>query len=129
MYFHSTSLGKILLAAAGSEKARMYLGAGPLPALTAHTITDPSVIIDALRQIRRDGYATVIEENLQGVISVAAPVRDHDGHVVAGLSVAFSKGAMNLQLETIAELAVSASDNISRSLGCPDEWSRRWAHE
>ena len=127
MHFHSTALGKVLLAAAGTDKARTYLGAGPLPALTSCTITDPSALLAAIPQTRRNGYATVLEENLQGIVSVAAPVRDQDGDVVAGLSVAYPLQTMNLEIEEVVELAISASDNVSRSVGCPDDRLRQWS--
>jgi DNA-binding IclR family transcriptional regulator len=118
MPLHSTAGGKVLLASVSDDKARGLLGGNPLAAITPQTITDPESLIASLPAIRRQGYATVAEENIPGVLSVGAPIRDRGGRVVAALSVAFPKFLdAALTVEKVAPLVVDAAARTSKSLG------------
>ena len=120
MPLHSTSAGKVLLAALADSEARKLLGSRKLAAITPHTVTDPSALIASLPRVRRQGYATVNEENIPGVLSVGAPIRDRTGGVVAALSVAFPKYLdSGLTLASVEPLVTSAALNVSRMLGMP----------
>src|SRR5436305_1842601 len=96
------------------------LGVRKLAAITPHTVTDPSALIASLPRVRRQGYATVNEENIPGVLSVGAPIRDRTGGVVAALSVAFPKYLDSaLTLAGVEPLVTGAALNVSRMLGMP----------
>ena len=58
-----------------------------LVAFTAHTIVSWEEWEDTLAKVRKDGYATNIEELEHGYAAVAAPVRDQTGHTVAAISI------------------------------------------
>lgn len=114
---HSTGIGKTLLAFGTREVLEQVL-AGPLPARTANTITDPEALRADLQRIRDRGFAIDDVENEEGVRCVAAPVRDHLGETVAAISV--SAPAYRFSLEDVIELApsvVATADEISRRLG------------
>jgi DNA-binding IclR family transcriptional regulator len=120
MPLHSTSAGKVLLAALPEGEARKLLGARRLLAITPHTITDPVALMASLPRVRRQGFATVNEENIPGVLSVGAPIRDRNGEVVAALSVAFPKYLdSGLTLASVEPLVTGAALRVSRSLGMP----------
>ena len=46
---------------------------------------DPEALRERLREIRRDGYAWVLEEFDEGIASVAAPIADGSGEVIAAV--------------------------------------------
>ena len=118
MPLHSTAAGKVLLASLDPGEARKLLGRAKLAAITPHTITDPAALIASLAKVRRQGYATVVEENIPGVLSVGAPITDRGGHVVAALSVAFPKYLESgLTLQGSIPLVTAAALRISRALG------------
>jgi DNA-binding IclR family transcriptional regulator len=120
MPLHSTSAGKVLLAALADSEVRKLLGGRKLAAITPHTVTDPAALIASLPRVRRQGYATVNEENIPGVLSVGAPIRDRSGGVVAALSVAFPKYLdAGLTLASVEPLVTGAALNVSRMLGMP----------
>ncbi|MCP3805085.1 IclR family transcriptional regulator [Allokutzneria sp. A3M-2-11 16] len=83
---HATAVGKIILAFSEPELFAEVAGR-ELPRSTPHTITLPSVLAQALRAARRDQVAYSLEERSLGASSVAAPVRQADGTLVAALSV------------------------------------------
>ncbi|MDP1963503.1 MAG: IclR family transcriptional regulator C-terminal domain-containing protein, partial [Reyranella sp.] len=118
MPLHSTGAGKVLLASMSDGQARKVLGSGRLAAITRQTITDPAVLVAALAKVRRQGFATVAEENIPGILSVGAPIRDRAGQVVAALSVAFPKYLdAELTLRSVAPLVADAALRVSRTLG------------
>jgi IclR family KDG regulon transcriptional repressor len=120
MPLHSTSAGKVLLAALGDGEARKLLGTRKLAAITPQTITDPAFLVGSLARVRRQGFAIVNEENIPGVLSVGAPIRDRTGSVVAALSVAFPKYLdAGLSLQSAEPLVTGAAQRISRLLGTP----------
>ncbi|MDO0933894.1 IclR family transcriptional regulator C-terminal domain-containing protein [Streptomyces sp. DG2A-72] len=81
---YATSMGRVMLAGV-PEAAR---APGELKALTPRTVTDPSVLSAILEDVRAQGYALVDEELEEGLRSIAVPVRDRTGRVVAAVNVA-----------------------------------------
>ena len=51
MPLHSTSAGKVLLAALSDAEARRVLGSRKLPAITPHTNTDPAAIVKVVESL------------------------------------------------------------------------------
>jgi len=118
MPLHSTAAGKVLLASLSDPEARKLLGHGKLAAITPHTVTDPAVVIAGLARVRKQGYATVAEENIRGVLSVGAPILDRSAKVLAALSVAFPKYLDSaVTLQSITPHVVAAAQRISRAAG------------
>jgi DNA-binding IclR family transcriptional regulator len=78
--------GKVLLAYAPQHCVERVLTKG-LEANTDETICDPVRLRQALRQVRRQGYATDLEEFTRGMLCFAAPVFDANMDVVGALGV------------------------------------------
>jgi len=83
---HAVSSGQILLAYAPTAFVQRYLGR-PIEAFTDHTLVAADALLERLRAIRRDGYTWALEEFDEGISSVAAPVTDASGEVVAAVHV------------------------------------------
>ena len=120
--FHSTAMGKAILAGESEARARALLGPRPLRKLTNHTQLDPDAVIAELETVRRQGYATSIEENLVGIVSSGACVRNASGRCIAAISIAYVPTLQpQIRLaEAINKVAAGAKE-ISRRLGCPEE--------
>jgi len=84
---HLTSLGKLFLAAESPQKVRDYAKRTGLPGKTPHSLTTLTALEKELDKVRRHGVAYDDEEAEMGLKCVAAPIYDHDGEVVAALSV------------------------------------------
>src|SRR4051812_28249847 len=118
MPLHSTAAGKVLLAAQSDADARKLLGQGKLAAITSHTLTDPAAVVASLAKVRKQGFATVSEENIRGVLSVGVPIRGRCGKVLAAVSVAFPKYLdAGLTLQSVAPLVLAAAQRVSRAVG------------
>jgi DNA-binding IclR family transcriptional regulator len=117
---HSTSSGKCLLAFSPPEVIDAVVAAG-LPRLAPRTITSRAMLVRVLRQVRRDGYASSIDESEPGATSVAAPVFGVDGTVIAAVSVAGP--SLRITPESIprySRLVRRAADAISSGMGHRD---------
>lgn len=86
---HAGASPKLLLAFSPQAEIDAYLReCHPLAAFTDNTITDPGILLAELERIRARGYAVSDEELDRGICSIAAPIRDRTGGVIAGVSVA-----------------------------------------
>lgn len=114
---HTVSAGKAIIAFLGEQEEGALLD-GHLKALTAHTITDRRAFGAELGRVREQGYATAFEELEEGLHALAAPVFNHEGRVVASVSV--SGPAYRLTRERVREIApqvIEVARQISRELG------------
>ncbi len=84
---HVTAVGKLFLAEDGPKKLREYVERTGLPGFTPTSLTTLAALERELDRTRRHGVAFDNEEIEQGLRCIAAPVRDDDGELVAGLSV------------------------------------------
>jgi DNA-binding IclR family transcriptional regulator len=83
---HATGVGLVLLAHAPTEVFDEVLAAGPRRYLP-NTLTEERELRRRMAEIRSFGISTSVEELTRGAFSVAAPVRDAHGGVVAAVSV------------------------------------------
>jgi IclR family transcriptional regulator, pca regulon regulatory protein len=83
----ATSMGRVLLAGQSDDWLDGYLLSTPLKALTPRTIAEPARLRAELVRIRRQGWALVDQELEEGLRSVAAPIHDGDGRVIAAVNV------------------------------------------
>ncbi|MFH9060166.1 IclR family transcriptional regulator C-terminal domain-containing protein [Streptomyces coeruleorubidus] len=87
-----TSVGRVILAHLPDEDVEARLARAELKPLTTRTVATPEALRAELRRVRRQGYAVVDQELEEGLRSVAAPVRDRDGEVVAAVNIAVHAG-------------------------------------
>ena len=85
---YCTSMGKVLLANQPPERLKVILERTDLARRGPNTITAREALITALRRVRQLGYAVNDEELAPGLRSIAAPIRDAGGDVVAAVNVA-----------------------------------------
>lgn len=91
-----------------------------MPARTDHTHTDPAKLLHELAAVRERGYAEDHEENEAGVIAVGAPVFDHSGTAVGGMSAATLSNFSDADSMTRCGRAVAAAaKRFSLTLGAP----------
>ncbi len=115
---HSTSLGKVLLAALPPAKFETFLKTVPLLASSPNTITDPTLLRAEVERVRQTGIAFDDAEFNAEVRCIAAPVRDYTGEVVAALGVSGPIWRMTLQRMNDLEVLVRATaEQLSRDLG------------
>jgi IclR family KDG regulon transcriptional repressor len=116
---HYGMLGMVLMAYLSVEEINEILEKDPLGAHTPHSITDEYDFKHRLGEIRKDGYVIEREEAVEGIVGIAAPIRDYSRRVVAALGVALPVGQLNEEegVKTIVDLVKNTTDAISSDLG------------
>ena len=82
-----TSLGKVLLAALPPGQAERVLAEPSRSGITPRWQPDAAGRAAELREVRARGWSLTDEQLAAGIRSVAAPLRDGDGQVIAALNV------------------------------------------
>jgi len=123
---HAGGGPKVLLAHAPAAVREAVLS-GRLEGYTATTLTSRERLEPALADIRRLGFTLSIGELDSDVFSMASPVRDYTGEVVAALSVAGPvsrlTGEMRVRIRT---KVIDAAFRLSEALGL-ENWRARGA--
>jgi DNA-binding IclR family transcriptional regulator len=116
---HCTSTGKVLLAHLPEQRLAGLLEGWRPEQKTDATICDLGRLRAELELVRAQGWAENIGESELGVASVAAPVRNARGEVIAAVSVAGP--VMRVNGDTLRRFfrasVVQAADAISDQLG------------
>ena len=84
---HSTANGKILLAFADEETREQILAEYIFDSHTPHTITSREKFLGELEKVKEEGIAFSIEESVEGISAMAAPVYNRHGEVVASFGL------------------------------------------
>src|SRR5207247_48889 len=114
---HCTAVGKVLLAHQPGDFVKEAIGRG-LTAYTPKTITKREAVLAMLDEVRLRRHAIDDEESEGGLRAIAAPVRNHNGAVIAALGVAAPVQRMNKKLmQTCVPSVIETADAVSARLG------------
>lgn len=113
-----TSMGRLLLSDLPEDEARSRIEAAPREALTRHTLTEVDAILARVAQARRQGWCVVNQELEEGLISIAAPIVDRSGRMVAALNISgqANRTSARAMQDTMLEPLREAARAISRLL-------------
>lgn len=92
-----TSLGRVLLSGLPSDKLQDLMAKRSREAFTRYTLVEDEDLLNALDQVRRQGWALINQELEEGLISVAAPLFNAQGQVVAAINVSGQANRTNAQ--------------------------------
>ena len=92
-----TSMGRAILANLPPEELESVLARIEFKRYTERTITNPAKLTQALRQIRRDGYSIIDQELEHGLRSMAVPIQNPSGKVVAALNIGAHAQRVSIQ--------------------------------
>lgn len=116
---HAGGGSKVLLAHAPQEVQDEVLE-GELEKFTDWTVVEPDRLKRILLEIRQSGYHVCEHDLDEGAFSVAAPIRDHTGDVVAAVSIAGPVLRLDdARLEGHIKAVRQAADDISSLIGAP----------
>lgn len=118
---HATALGKIILAYQPPAELTKIYPSSELEAHTARTITDRATLELELRKVRERGYAVALEERAAGICSIASPIRNSNGEVIAAISVSMHASRFQEVKRRVLEQLQAAADRTSTRLGFNSE--------
>jgi DNA-binding IclR family transcriptional regulator len=115
---HSTAAGKAILAEMKEEDVEAFMGEAGMEYRTSKTLTDVPALLEDLRRVRVDGYATDDEEEAEGVFCVGSAFFDHHGKCAGALSITGLKVDVPLrEVQRQGELVKEHADRITFLLG------------
>lgn len=92
-----TSMGRILLASLAPEALEAYLKETELQRFTERTIASVEKLRQVLRLVSRNGYSIVDQELELGLRSMAVPIQNPNGKIVAALNVGAHAQRVSIQ--------------------------------
>ena len=115
---YATSMGHVLLAGLGEDALTAHLADAALTPFTSQTITSPERLRAALAQVREQGWALVDQELEEGLRSIAAPLRDRSGTVIAAVNVSThaSRTSVDALRRDMLPPLLAACDRIEKDL-------------
>ncbi len=84
---YCTSMGRVLLSGMSGEALDAFLERAQIAANTPKTVTERGALARLIRRAGEEGFAMVDEELELGLRSIAVPIRDRSGAIVAAINV------------------------------------------
>ena len=120
---HATASGKVLLSGLSDDSIRALYSSDKLTRITANTIVDIEELLQHIILVRRQGYATNYGESIDGLIAIAAPVRNYQGEIIAAVSLGFPEQFVSEpQITELTQYVVKTAQQISQQLGTYDRF-------
>jgi DNA-binding IclR family transcriptional regulator len=113
---YCTGTGKILLSAlSDSELTQRFKGKARLKKCTDKSVSTMKELREVLDGVRRQGVARDLEECLVGVHCLAAPIVNHQGEVVAAVSISGPRERLTIEkMDELEPLLRKATEKISQ---------------
>lgn len=117
-----TAPGRVILAYLEDAESAWVLEKSDIKAYTPFTVTEKSKILATLPGIRRDGYFISNQEAFVGDISVAAPVFNFAGRIVAAINMAVSTSRWSVEnvREKLMPVTARVAADVSAAMGFPN---------
>ena len=112
---YCTSMGRVLLADLPDDAASRCLKTAPPRALTRHTVTEPDALRQKIAQTRKQGWCLVNQELEEGLIALAAPIRNGQGRTVAALNISgqANRTSARAMQDSMLPALLAAAEKIS----------------
>lgn len=115
---YCTGVGKVLLAGLSESKVEKIVKATSMKKFTPNTIDSFDKLKECLVEVRQKGYAYDLEEIEMGLRCVAAPIKNHQGTTIAGISLSGPTNRISNEiLALLSKDVVDAAQRISAKLG------------
>jgi DNA-binding IclR family transcriptional regulator len=115
--FNCTAVGKVLLAGLPNSEIERLASENAFEQRTEQSICEVEALRTEVEQVREQGWARDNEEYNPGVGCIAAPVRDHEGQIIAALTVSGPAERIEQKLDRIVARVTAHASAISEEMG------------
>ena len=114
-----TSLGRVLLAELPQPALNDLLQARDRSQFTRFTVQDDAALLAQIDQVRTQGWCLLNQELEEGLTSVAAPIRNAGGQVVAAMNISgqANRTTPEVMHDALLPQLLAASGRVSGMLG------------
>lgn len=114
--------GKVLLAYQDDEEIERILKEERIEKYTENTETNLEKIREVIKLIRKQGYCISISEREIGAASVAAPIFDYTGKIVAALAISGIESRFTPErVQQFIDMVIISAGKVSNNLGYKEE--------
>jgi DNA-binding IclR family transcriptional regulator len=108
---------RVLLAFMSDEQTETYLKRRAFARLTPHSLTQSDQLWQDIQQTRKQGYTFSVEDVIEGVAAIGAPIRDHSHQVIGAISIAgllqhFDEDNLEAFIQSVRQEAEAISINM-----------------
>ncbi|OCA82116.1 IclR family transcriptional regulator [Pseudobacillus wudalianchiensis] len=115
---YAGACSRVILSFLPNIEIDQYIESTELKPFAMGTITDKKRLYETIRQAQKEGYTISHSELENHTSAIAAPIFDHKGDVVAGISIAgIEANYQNENIPVFVEKAKRAAEQISERLG------------
>ena len=116
---YCSSMGRVLLAGLPEAELDRVLRASDLRARTRNTVTDIDALKQVIADIRARGWAENDRELEEGLVSLAAPIRNRAGQVLAAINISgrANRTSAAEMIQNFLPPLLAASEKISNLVG------------
>ncbi len=120
---HATSTGKAILAFLSDGRVEAILKSQGLIKMTDNTITSMKTLKGELDLVRERGFATAFDENVYGLTTIGAPVRNSHGDVIAAMTIMIPSMKISKKkfVSAFKKKVIKTADQISAAMGYSKE--------
>jgi IclR family acetate operon transcriptional repressor len=111
--FYCTAGGKLLVSLQPRDCWMNYISRVRFEKCTKNTIVSVDDLVSELEITRERGYGIDNEERAEGIVCIAAPVRDHDGEPIAAISISAPAYRMKDRIDEVAGHVIAAGEELS----------------
>jgi IclR family pca regulon transcriptional regulator len=114
---YATAMGRVLLAHLPEHELDLYLATHDLMPILPRTITGEKELRAELAEVRAHGFALVNQELEEGLVAIAAPVRDRAGRVRAAINLSTHVGRKSVdEMRALVPEVQAAARDIEQEL-------------
>lgn len=113
---HATSHGKILLSAMSNEDINQY-SKNNLPKYTAMTLTGENELLIEVEKIRKERLSYDIEEYMNGLSGIGAPVFNYNNNIVGAISIVGYSNRIENRIDDLVGKVKQTASIVSREMG------------
>ena len=113
-----SSMGRVLLSGLPEARIDEVLAASDLRPHTRHTVTDADALKRLIGEAKAQGYAIVSQELEEGLSSIAVPLLDRNGNVMAAMNISVNASRVSVAQMTrkLLPRLQAAAERINTSL-------------
>lgn len=113
-----SAAGMVLATALKEKELNQLLSEQTFPKKTPNTPTDSNELRKILRKVTRQGFAVDDQQYAIGIRCIAAPILDHNGHVIAAINVTGSLSTVtDERIPALVGQVRSAAEEASKRMG------------
>ena len=108
----------VLLVGRSEQEIADWASRTGLARLSENTVQEVGTLLQVLSTVKLNGYHIAREDPTPGIVSIGAPVFDHQGRVIAGLSIGLLTPRFEKCNQTMyIDLITGAAQKLSRDMG------------